>query len=63
LTGRRIAIVESGQNRSAGQHSLVWRGVGVEGQKLPVGTYLIRILAFDEEGRQVQAVKTFVLPN
>jgi hypothetical protein len=61
LTGRKVAVVESGQNRSAGQHSIVWRGVGVEGQKLPIGTYLIRVLASDEEGRQVQAISTFVL--
>jgi hypothetical protein len=61
LTGRRVAVVESGQNRSAGQQSIVWRGVGVEGQKLPIGTYLIRVLASDEEGRQVQVMSTFVL--
>jgi hypothetical protein len=61
LTGRKVAVVESGQNRSAGQHSIVWRGVGVEGQKLPIGTYLIRVLASDEEGRQVQVMSTFVL--
>jgi hypothetical protein len=61
LTGRRVAVVESGQNRSAGQQSIVWRGVVVEGQKLPIGTYLIRVLASDEEGRQVQVMSTFVL--
>jgi hypothetical protein len=61
LTGRKVAVVESGQNRSAGQQSIVWRGVGVEGQKLPIGTYLIRVLASDEEGRQVQVMSTFVL--
>ena len=58
LTGRQIAIVETGQTRTAGQHTSLWRGEDGQGRKLPVGVYLVRVHAQDEEGRQVQAVTT-----
>ncbi|MFN3421260.1 MAG: FlgD immunoglobulin-like domain containing protein, partial [Armatimonadota bacterium] len=58
ITGRQIAIVEAGQHRTAGQNTSIWRGVDGQGRKLPVGVYLVRVHAQDEEGRQVQAVTT-----
>ncbi len=61
LTGRKVALVEVAQSRSEGQNTVVWRGVDSQGRKLPNGVYLIRVYAQDEDGRQVQAVTTFVL--
>jgi len=58
LTGRRVAILESGQSRAAGQHRLLWQGQNDSGQLIPGGLYLIRVTATDEEGRQVQATTT-----
>jgi uncharacterized repeat protein (TIGR01451 family) len=56
LTGRRIAIIESGQNRGAGLHQIFWQGRGTGEVSLPSGMpCLVRLLATDEEGRQVQA--------
>jgi dipeptidyl aminopeptidase/acylaminoacyl peptidase len=56
LTGRRIAVVESGQNRGVGLHQIFWQGRGTGEVSLPSGMpCLVRLLATDEEGRQVQA--------
>jgi hypothetical protein len=56
LTGRKIAVMDEGSTRMAGTHRMIWRGVGSEGVKVPVGAYLVRLVATDEDGRQVQAV-------
>jgi hypothetical protein len=56
LTGRKIAVMDEGSTRMAGMHRMIWRGVGSEGVKVPVGAYLVRLVATDEDGRQVQAV-------
>jgi hypothetical protein len=56
LTGRKIAVMDEGSTRMAGMHRMIWRGVGGEGVKVPVGAYLVRLVATDEDGRQVQAV-------
>ncbi|MFN3421231.1 MAG: CARDB domain-containing protein, partial [Armatimonadota bacterium] len=55
LTGRRVALFEVPQSDSSLRHRIVWRGFRGDGMKLPVGTYLVRLIATDEEGRQVQA--------
>jgi hypothetical protein len=56
LTGRWIAVVESGQNRGAKLHQIFWQGRGTGEVSLPSGMpCLVRLLATDEEGRQVQA--------
>jgi hypothetical protein len=61
LTGRRIAILEAGRSRQAGSHTILWRGTDSEGRRLPVGVYLLRVQAEDEEGRKVQATRTMIL--
>jgi flagellar hook assembly protein FlgD len=61
LTGRRIAILEAGRSRQAGSHTILWRGTDGEGRRLPVGAYLLRVQAEDEEGRKVQATRTMIL--
>jgi hypothetical protein len=61
LTGRRIAILEAGRSREGGLHTLLWRGADSEGRRLPVGAYLLRVQAEDEEGRKVQATRTMIL--
>ncbi|MCS7265374.1 MAG: gliding motility-associated C-terminal domain-containing protein [Armatimonadetes bacterium] len=55
LTGRRVAVLESGQSRSTGRHQVVWQGRNGDGQVLPTSTYIVRVVATDDEGRQVQA--------
>ncbi|MEZ8218758.1 NPCBM-associated, NEW3 domain of alpha-galactosidase [Candidatus Fervidibacteria bacterium JGI MDM2 SSWTFF-3-K9] len=54
LTGRRVAVLDAGSSEGL-THRLVWRGVGIDGQKVGSGAYLVRIKAVDEEGREVQA--------
>jgi hypothetical protein len=56
LTGRRIALFAVPQSDNSLRHRIVWRGLREDGMKLPMGTYLVRLTATDEEGRQVQAV-------
>lgn len=60
-SGRRVAILDAGGTRQAGQHTLVWRGVDTEGRALPAGVYLVRVQAQDEEGRRTQATVPLVL--
>jgi hypothetical protein len=54
LTGRRVAVLDAGSSESLTRR-VVWRGVGIEGQKVGSGVYLVRVRAVDEEGREVQA--------
>jgi hypothetical protein len=54
LTGRRVAILDAGSSEGLTRR-VVWRGVGIEGQKVGSGVYLVRVRAIDEEGREVQA--------
>ena len=54
LTGRKVAVLDVGSSEGL-THRMVWRGVGVEGQKVGSGVYLVRVKAVDEEGRAVQA--------
>ncbi|MFA0752860.1 MAG: hypothetical protein IMHGJWDQ_000624 [Candidatus Fervidibacter sp.] len=54
LTGRTVRVLESGQARGAGIHRLAWDGLERQGQRLPSGTYLIRVRAMDEQGRLAQ---------
>jgi murein DD-endopeptidase MepM/ murein hydrolase activator NlpD len=54
LTGRRVAVLDTGSGESLTRR-IVWRGVGIEGQKVGSGVYLVRVRAVDEEGREVQA--------
>jgi hypothetical protein len=54
LTGRRVAILDAGSSEGLTRR-IVWRGVGIEGQRVGSGVYLVRVRAVDEEGREVQA--------
>jgi hypothetical protein len=54
LTGRKVAVLDVGSDEGLTRR-IVWRGVGIEGQKVGNGVYLIRVRAVDEEGREVQA--------
>jgi len=55
LTGRKVAVLDAGSSEGLA-HRVVWRGVGIEGQKVGSGVYLVRVRAVDEEGRETQAV-------
>jgi hypothetical protein len=54
LTGRKVAVLDAGSSEGLTRR-VVWRGVGIEGQKVGSGVYLVRVRAIDEEGREVQA--------
>jgi hypothetical protein len=54
LTGRRVAVLDVGSSEGLARR-LVWRGFGIEGQKVGSGVYLVRVRAIDEEGREVQS--------
>jgi hypothetical protein len=55
LTGRRVAVLDAGSSEGLA-HRVVWRGVGIEGQKVGGGVYLIRVRAIDDEGRSTQGM-------
>ena len=54
LTGRRVAVLEGSGERVVGEQRMVWRGVKGEGLAVSSGAYLVRVIATDDEGRQVQ---------
>jgi hypothetical protein len=54
LTGRKVAVLDVGSSEGLTRR-VVWRGVGIEGQKVGSGVYLVLVRAVDEEGREVQA--------
>ncbi|MDW8030152.1 MAG: hypothetical protein RMK94_17375, partial [Armatimonadota bacterium] len=45
LTGRRVAVLESGQSRTVGKQQIIWQGRSINGEVLPVSAYLIRVIA------------------
>jgi hypothetical protein len=61
LMGRRVTVLDAPSSDGL-THRLVWRWTSSDGNKVGVAPYLIRILATDEEGRQVQAA-TVVKPK
>ena len=61
LTGRKVAVLDAPSGDGL-THRLMWRWTSGDGTKVGVGPYLIRILATDEDGRQVQAA-TVVKPK
>lgn len=58
LSGRVIAQPEVSQTRTAGLQSLTWTATDADGRPLPAGVYLLRVVAQDDEGRQISAVRT-----
>lgn len=58
LAGKRVAVVEEGRMREAGEVRMVWRGEDERGRRVPWGVYLVKVEAEDEEGRVVRAVRT-----
>jgi hypothetical protein len=61
LMGRRVTVLDAPSSDGL-THRLVWRWSSSDRNKVGVAPYLIRILATDEEGRQVQAA-TVVKPK
>jgi len=55
LTGRRVAVLDTGSSEGL-THRMVWRGVSIDGQKVGGGVYLIRVRAIDDEGRSTQGM-------
>ena len=55
LTGRKVAVLDAGSSEGLTRR-VVWRGVGIEGQKVGGGVYLIRVRAIDDEGRSTQGM-------
>jgi len=55
LTGRKVAVLESGRSRLSGQQQVIWQGRSSNGEVLPASAYFVRVIATDEEGREVQA--------
>jgi pimeloyl-ACP methyl ester carboxylesterase len=61
LMGRRVTVLDAPSSNGL-TYRLVWRWTSSDGNKVGVAPYLIRILATDEEGRQVQAA-TVIKPK
>jgi len=62
LTSRLVSPVERGRSRAAGLHQVVWTGRDTAGRPVPPGVYLVEVIARDEEGQQVRAVRTVKVP-
>lgn len=56
LAGRKVGVVAVGE-RSSGRFQAAWDGRGAEGDFLPPGTYLLRLVVGTDQGEdQAQAV-------
>lgn len=58
---QRLALMQSGSTRQPGPQVLTWQDTDSGGRALPAGVYLVRVVAYDEEGRQAQAMVPVVL--
>ncbi|MBD3222323.1 DUF2271 domain-containing protein [bacterium] len=57
LRGRLVRTLVSGEQRSAGQHQVIWRGTDDAGRQVASGTYLYRL----EAGGEVQSRRMVLL--
>ncbi len=55
LTGRTIRVLDK-SFRSSGTHRIIWDGSTSADQSLPIGVYLVKVIARDEKGRIAQGV-------
>jgi len=60
LTGKRIAVVQSG-SRGVGFNNATWTGRDDAGISVPPGTYMVEISATGTNGEQVRTVSPLVL--
>jgi hypothetical protein len=56
IAGRPVAAVLRGSATDAGLQRVVWSGRSDHGTPAPNGTYLVRIVARDEDGQQAQSL-------
>ncbi len=61
LAGRPVRVLAKARPMAAGEHQLVWDGLGSSGQPVPPGVYLIRIRAVTGTGQQASAVARVLL--
>jgi S-formylglutathione hydrolase FrmB len=43
VTGGLVNVLESGERKTAGPHSVIWNGLDRRGQAVPSGTYIVRL--------------------
>jgi hypothetical protein len=56
VAGRPLATVMRDTSADAGLQRIVWSGRSARGTRAPSGTYLVRIVARDDDGQQVQSL-------
>ncbi len=56
IAGRPVAAVMRDASASAGLQRVIWNGLADSGPRVPNGTYLVRIVARDNEGRLAQSL-------
>jgi hypothetical protein len=61
IAGRPVAALVRGTPADAGRQRVMWSGRGHTGTQVPNGTYLVRVLARDDDGQQAQALCTLRL--
>lgn len=60
LAGRKVRVLTEGRY-AAGRHAVLWDGRCDRGLPAPSGTYLIRLVALDEEGTRESSVQKVAL--
>jgi len=61
ITGKVIKTLASGVQAPAGTNSLVWNGTNNDGAEVPNGTYLVNLVARNDAGEVVKAIRTMVV--
>ncbi len=61
ITGKVIKTLASGSQAPAGTNSLVWNGTNNAGAEVPNGTYLVNLIARNDAGEVVKAIRTMVV--
>jgi hypothetical protein len=56
IAGRPVATLMRDNSAGAGLQRVIWSGQADRGTRVPNGTYLVQIVARDDEGRQAQSL-------
>ncbi|RMD94724.1 MAG: T9SS C-terminal target domain-containing protein, partial [Calditrichaeota bacterium] len=61
LRGRRVALLESNENKQAGEYRVIWNGKDNQGKTLPSGIYIYQLKAELSNGQTIRASRKMTL--
>ncbi|MHB8997484.1 MAG: FlgD immunoglobulin-like domain containing protein [Armatimonadota bacterium] len=61
IAGRPVRVLQAGNLQAAGTNMMLWNYSDQTGKKVPAGTYLLKLTARGDDGREVQALQTLAV--